>query len=184
MNFWKNPKFWIPAIPVAIIVLAVIVLNLAADKVNESQPNSSTQVPVSTSSAATSSSSAQPQAVTINSQKLATNYFVYEKSEYEKARSANRPIFLFFYANWCPTCAVQEPLTVATFNSLTNSNVIGFRVNYNDSNTSSDEEALAKEFGVRYQHTLFTLDSSGKQVDKFLGDTSEAKLKEAFAKVN
>lgn len=184
MNFWKDPRFWIPAVAATILILVVIGLNLAADKVNEGQTNSSTKVPFATSSATTATDAVQPQPVTINSPKLASNYFVYERSEYEKAKAANRPVYLFFYANWCPTCAAQEPLTVETFNSLTNSNLIGFRVNFNDSDTSEDEKELAKEFGVRYQHTMFTLDSSGKQIDKFLGATTEAALKQSFAKVN
>jgi len=31
--------------------------------------------------------------------------------------------------------------------------VIGFRVNYNDDFTDDDERALARKFGVAYQHT-------------------------------
>lgn len=184
MKFLKNPKFWIPAVPISILLILVFALNFAADEVTQNQDRTATTVPVATDSASSATSSAVPQEVTINSTKLANNYFVFERSEYEKAKAANRPIFLFFYANWCPTCARQEPINVVTFNSLTSSNVIGFRVNYNDSDTSDDEEGLAKEFGVRYQHTFFTLDSKGQQVDKFLGDTTEAQLKEFLAKVN
>jgi len=73
---------------------------------------------------------------------------------------------------------------VSTFNSLGQSNLIGFRVNYNDSDTSSDERDLAQQFGVRYQHTMFTFDSSGEQIDKFLGQTSSETLKASFSKVN
>ena len=183
MNFWKNPKFWI-VVGVALIPLTLVAVGFLGRSSKEPEEKTETIVPAVVRETTNATSSATPQSVTIKSQKLAKNYFVYEKSEYEKARSANRPIFLFFYANWCPTCEVQEPITVATLNSLTNSNVIGFRVNYNDSDTSSDEEILAKEFGVRYQHTMFTLDNTGKQIDKFLGETSEDQLKEAFAKVN
>ena len=39
------------------------------------------------------------------------------------------------------------------FNELTTDKAIGFRVNYNDSDTDTNEEALAREFGVAYQHT-------------------------------
>jgi len=31
--------------------------------------------------------------------------------------------------------------------------VVGFRVNYNDGETDSFEEGLAREFGIAYQHT-------------------------------
>lgn len=38
------------------------------------------------------------------------------------------------------------------FNELTTDTVIGFRVNYNDDQTDNEEKALAREFGVAYQH--------------------------------
>jgi thioredoxin-like negative regulator of GroEL len=182
MNFLKNPKFWILIGALVLVVLALVAVNLMGSETDQ-EDKTETTVPAVSDQTTTATNSALPESVSINAVKLANNYFVFERSEFEKAKAANRPILLFFYANWCPTCARQEPVNVDTFNSLNNSNVIGFRVNYNDPDTSDDEEALAKEFGVRYQHTFFTLDKSGKQVDRFLGDTSEQKIKEFLAKI-
>lgn len=78
----------------------------------------------------------------------------FQKDDYEAALKTNKLIVLYFYANWCPICKteVREALYPA-FNQLKNDQVIGFRVNFNDNETDTNEEALARKFGVAYQHT-------------------------------
>jgi len=78
----------------------------------------------------------------------------YNKADYEKALASDKLAVLYFYANWCPVC--KEETTAAlypAFNELSGSSVVGFRVNFDDSDTDDDEIALAREFGVAYQHT-------------------------------
>lgn len=77
----------------------------------------------------------------------------YNKADYDKAVASNKLVVLYFYASWCPICRVEIPKLYAAFNQLSGSDVVGFRVNYNDSDTDANEEALAREFGVPYQHT-------------------------------
>lgn len=78
----------------------------------------------------------------------------FAKADYEKSKASDTLVVLYFYATWCPICKkeVADALYPA-FNELTDERVIGFRVNYNDTDTDSDEKALAREFGVGYQHT-------------------------------
>ncbi len=80
-------------------------------------------------------------------------YLVFNKEDYDKALSENKTILLYFYANWCPECKIEQPETISAFNEMKNKNLIGFRVNYKDSDTDNNEIALAKEFGISYQHT-------------------------------
>ena len=75
------------------------------------------------------------------------------KSDYDAALKSDKLIVLYFYASWCPICKAEFPKMQAVFNELTTDKVIGFRVNYNDDQTDKDEEALASQFGVAYQHT-------------------------------
>jgi thiol:disulfide interchange protein len=118
--------------------------------------------------------------------KISGHYYQYSKVDYEAAKAAGRPIFLYFYANWCPTCAQQEPIVQALMKEIENESqlddLVAFRVNFNDNETDNDEKLLAREFGVTYQHTMFTLDEDGNQVQKLLGQTSQEALKAAFQK--
>ena len=77
----------------------------------------------------------------------------FKKADYDAALKTDKLIALYFYANWCPICKAEFPQMQTAFNELTADNVIGFRVNYNDDETDADEKALAREFGVPYQHT-------------------------------
>lgn len=77
----------------------------------------------------------------------------FNKSDYDKALGSNKLIVLYFYANWCPICKEEVPHLYEAFNELKSDQIIGFRVNYNDSDTDKDEVELARQFGVAYQHT-------------------------------
>lgn len=77
----------------------------------------------------------------------------FNESDYQKALETDKLIVLYFYANWCPICRVEFPKMQSAFNSLAGDEVVAFRVNYNDNETDSFEESLAREFGVAYQHT-------------------------------
>ena len=87
-------------------------------------------------------------------------FIEFNSEDYEKAKQEGKIIVLDFYANWCPICRAEAPELHAGFNDLTHDKVVGFRVNYNDSDTDEDEKKLAKEFGITYQHTKVVLKDS------------------------
>ncbi len=94
-----------------------------------------------------------------------TPYIEYNKEDYEKALAENKVVVLYFYANWCPICRVEQISTFAAFNELQFPNVVGFRVNFKDSDTTDDGVELAKQYGVTYQHTKVII-KNGERVLK------------------
>ena len=110
-----------------------------------------------------------------------SKYLEFSKADYDNALSENKKILLYFYASWCPICKKEQPETFAAFNELNDSNIVGFRVSYND-NEDADEKALAKQFGIAYQHTKVIL-KDGKQAAKFPDSWNRQRYLDEFAKV-
>jgi thiol-disulfide isomerase/thioredoxin len=90
----------------------------------------------------------------------------FDADDYEQALTSDKLVVLYFYANWCPICRAEFPRVQDVFNNeFRGENVIGFRVNFNDSETDTQEEELAREFGIVYQHSKIFL-KNGEQVLK------------------
>lgn len=104
-------------------------------------------------------------------------YLEFNKADYEKALSSDKIVFLDFFANWCPVCRDEAPEIESGFNELTTDQIVGFRVNFNDSETDEHEKALAKQFNIPYQHTKVIL-KKGKEVAR----SNDSWTKEDFLK--
>lgn len=109
-------------------------------------------------------------------------FLVFNQVDYDKAVSDGKIVFLDFYANWCPICRAEAPELHAGFNELNRDDIIGFRVNFNDTETSEDEKALADEFDITYQHTKVIL-QNGKEVLKDGDHWDRAKFLEEINKL-
>ena len=95
----------------------------------------------------------------------ATPLLEFNQADYDRAIQSGDLIVLYFYANWCPTCRIEFPRMEDAFDELHADGVVGFRVNYNDNQTDDNEENLARQFGVAYQHTKVFV-KNGSQVLK------------------
>lgn len=89
----------------------------------------------------------------------------YNKADFDAAFASDKLVVLYFYANWCPICRLEFPKMQKAFDELSGGDVVGFRVNFNDSETTPDEKALARVHGVAYQHTKVFL-KDGERVFK------------------
>lgn len=108
-------------------------------------------------------------------------FLEFHQADYEKALKEDKIIVLNFYANWCPICRAEEPAIHEGFNSLTSDKVIGFRVNYNDSDTDADEKALAKQFKITYQHTKVIL-KNRQEFSRFLDSWDKSAFNKEIGK--
>ncbi|GEM_PF-1245755 len=102
-------------------------------------------------------------------------YESFSTIKYQAALAAHEPIFLYFYANWCPTCREQEPRNVEVFKSFSG-HVHGFRVHTLDNEVSSDDKAMAQQFNIYVQHTAIFMDKNGKEIKRTIGTQSNEQL--------
>ncbi len=90
----------------------------------------------------------------------------YNKADYDAAIASDKLVVLYFYANWCAICKAETANALyPVFNELTTDKVVGIRINYKDSDTDKDEENLARQYGIPYQHTKVFV-KNGKQILK------------------
>lgn len=108
--------------------------------------------------------SAQPQGVTPI---VSTTGYLEHSSSLMAAAPTGRRV-LFFYATWCPTCAVANKEFGERRTELP-ADLTLIRVNYNDPNTDDAEKALAQKYGVTYQHTFVEISADGSELQKWNG---------------
>lgn len=106
----------------------------------------------------------------------------FTKADYDKALARGMSVALYFYADWCPICKAEFPVMQEAFDALDSDGVVGFRVNYKDDFTDADEVALAREFGIAYQHTKVLL-KGGEQVLKSPESWDRARYDAELAKL-
>ena len=96
----------------------------------------------------------------------ATPLYDFTQAQYDEALKSGKTILLYFYAKWCPICREETANALyPAFNQLNTDKLVGFRVNFKDDDTDENEVALARKFGVLYQHTKVILkpDSSSQK---------------------
>ena len=94
-----------------------------------------------------------------------SQYYDWDKTKFDQAVADGKTIYLEFAANWCPVCQAQEPELIAGFAELNDPNVVGFKIHYNDDETTDEHKALIQQYQIAYQHTKVVL-KDGKQVLK------------------
>ena len=152
------------AIVAMVIALALVVTGCTAAQLQEKQ-------------LATDSEVSSHAADAVSAKEIAKNFYEFDKAAYDGALKEGKLVFLDFYANWCQICKAEAPEISAAFNELDAEDaekVVGFRVNYNDGQTDSNEKTLAKKFGITYQHTKIVVTPD----EKVLSRTLEAQSKQ------
>ena len=81
----------------------------------------------------------------------------FNQADYETATASGDLVALYFFAEWCPLCAADFPKMESAFDQVSGDDVVGFRVNYKDSNTDAYEQQLAQDLNVPYQQAKIFL---------------------------
>lgn len=105
----------------------------------------------------------------------------FNQKDYDAAAASGKLVVLYFYANWCPNCKAEFPKMEAVFDDLNDPNVVGFRVNYNDSETAAEEKESARAHGVAYQHTKVFV-RNGERILKSPESWDESRYRSEIAK--
>ncbi len=79
---------------------------------------------------------------------VAGAYQNFSQAAYDAALTDGKTVILDFHADWCPTCRANAPIIEAVFSSNSNTDLVGFQVNYDT------EIALKKTFNIQSQSTI------------------------------
>lgn len=150
-----------------IVLILLVVLSLTVLACTPAAQQQSTDILTNTDGLEKDSSSqdAQTQKTVLLAGSETTPYQEFNQEAYNQALADDKKIFLQWYATWCPSCRAEQKIAQPFFDSLDDEDVVGFRVNFKDKDTSDDEEDLAREFGVSTQSTKIFI-VNGERVHK------------------
>lgn len=112
-------------------------------------------------------------------------YGPFVQKSYESTLAQGKPVLLFFYASWCPYCQKQDPIIEKLYaDEAERLGVDAFRVHYADSQTSAEEKAFAKAFGISSQHTFVLLGKDGKEIARSVGPMTAEQVRLFLSKAN
>ncbi|MEM6552162.1 MAG: thioredoxin family protein [Planctomycetota bacterium] len=105
---------------------------------------------------------------------------------FEKAKAEDKPILVYFTADWCPPCQMfkKEVLTKAEVDGLIKEQVVPVLV---DVDTLQDKEReaemkLAAKLKVEFIPDMYMFDSEGNRVGRYSFNPSESDLPGKFSK--
>lgn len=93
----------------------------------------------------------------------------------------NRPVFVYFYAEWCVTCPWIEKDIIAApnVNSFLESNFVSFRVNGEHGNGVD----IASDLDIREYPTMVYITTEGNELLRYMGMPNEHKIIQLGKKV-
>ena len=99
----------------------------------------------------------------------------YTQSAFDHLQKEGRPILVFVYASWCPTCRTQDPIVSKLLNQEAYQSITGLRVDFDQ------QKNVVKAFKVYMQSTLLVF-KAGKEVGRSTGDITETGIEELLKK--
>lgn len=99
----------------------------------------------------------------------------FNQARFEQAKAAGQPVVVYFHADWCPTCRVQQPIVARLAAEPQFKPVTIFEADYDA------ETALEKDLKVTQQST-FVVFRQGHEVTRSTGQTAEPAIRATLLK--
>ncbi len=112
-----------------------------------------------------------------DSMKTVNSYREFDLEEFTNELSSGKYVVLDFYSDWCPSCNSEDDILKENFNTL--ENIVIFKVNHGDSQTSEDEEMIAEQFEVTSRDTGIVLKDS-VEISRYSGHKNKLEYEELF----
>lgn len=99
----------------------------------------------------------------------------FNQAQFDRAKAAGQPVVVYFHADWCPTCRVQQPIVARLATDPQLKAVTIFEADFDT------ETALEKALKVSQQST-FVVFSHGREVSRSTGQTQEPEIRAILQK--
>ncbi|WP_158754933.1 thioredoxin family protein [Dyella sp. S184] len=103
------------------------------------------------------------------------NEVPFNQAKFDQAKAAGQPIVVYFHADWCPTCRVQQPIVARLAAEPQLKAVTIFEADFDT------ETALEKTLNVSQQST-FVVFKGGQEVSRSTGQTQEPAIRAILQK--
>lgn len=158
-----------------LVIGAVVLVVVIAGYFFYNSPSKNSKTALNTQQVSNTQQESQslPQAEHVNDDQEQVKYVTFSDGVIEE--NAGKRRVLYFYASWCPTCRPADQ-SFHDNEAQIPEDVTLIRVNYNDPETDEQEKALAKKYGITYQHTFVQVDENGQQISIWNGGQIEELL--------
>ena len=99
----------------------------------------------------------------------------FDQAKFDRAKAAGQPVVVYFHADWCPTCRVQQPIVARLAAEQQLKAVTIFEADFDT------ETALEKTLKVSQQST-FVVFNHGHEVSRSTGQTQEPEIRAILQK--
>lgn len=99
----------------------------------------------------------------------------FDQAAFDQAKAAGKPVVVYFHADWCPTCRVQQPIVAALAQEPVFKPVTIFEADFDT------ETGLESVLNVRQQST-FVVFRQGHEVTRSTGQTQEPVIRAVLQK--
>lgn len=101
------------------------------------------------------------------------SYQEFDQKKFDAVLASHQPTMLYFYANWCGTCAVQEPKYEEVMKSYAHP-IQAFRVDFDQS------KELRMKYRVFLQSTAVFIGADGQVLGRLVGEQEKSDIISAF----